>query len=247
MFGNIHSIESLGTLDGPGVRTVVFMQGCPLKCQFCHNSDCIPMSDKNRMTSDQLVAQLLRNRHYWNSDTNPNGGVTFSGGEPMLQATFIKECALALESEKVHIVVDTSLFTSRESINVLLPYVDLWMVSLKHLDAKVHKELTGVPNEAILENLKDLDLILTGDKLRIRYLVIPTITDSIEYQDRLAEYIKGLKHLESLEILPYGDHGKYKWIERTGEYLFAHIPVATSEQIATIKRYMEVKGINVKA
>jgi pyruvate formate lyase activating enzyme len=246
MFGNVHSIESLGTLDGPGLRTVVFMQGCPLKCKFCHNSDCIPMSDKNRMTSDQLVTQLLRNKHYWNSDTNSNGGVTFSGGEPMLQATFIKECALALKSEGVHIVIDTSLFASRESINELLPYVDLWMVSLKHLDAKIHKELTGVSNEVILENISYLDSILAEDRLRIRYLVIPTITDSIAYQDRLVEYINNLKHLESLEILPYGDHGKYKWIERTGEYLFAHIPVATSEQIAAIKKHMQTKGIKIK-
>jgi pyruvate formate lyase activating enzyme len=203
------------------------------------------MSDKNVFTPEALADKLLKNQPYWNSDSH-DGGVTFSGGEPMLQSEFIAEAASILKSEQTHIVVDTSLYTNKEAINRLLTFVDLWMISVKHLDKDKHTFLTGVANTRILDNIGYLDQLTTKNNIRIRYLVIPTITDSKEYQDQMITFLKTIKHLDSVEILPYGLHGKHKWLEIVGEYPLEGIPASSKAQTKEIAEYFKTQGIPVK-
>ena len=169
MKGYIHSIESLGTLDGPGLRTVVFLQGCPLKCKYCHNIDCATKEKGKQIDHTEVVERVMKNREYWNG----SGGVTLSGGEPTFQPEFLYEILKVLHEKGVHTAVDSCLVTKREVIDNLLPVTSYWMVSIKHMDDEVHKELTGSSNKLIFENVQYLDSLLKDKRLRIRFLVIP--------------------------------------------------------------------------
>jgi len=220
--GYIHSIETLGTLDGPGLRTVVFFQGCPLRCKFCHNVDSTLEKKGKQYTVEELMEKVMKNKEYWGGDREDQqstGGVTISGGEPVLQPEFLKAFLEELKKEQVHIVVDTCLYTRKEVIAAVSDLVDYWMVSLKHMDTQVHLELTGVPNTKILENIQYLDDKLDGKKaLRIRFLVIPGLTDKKEHIEQIAEFVSKLESLDVMELLPYGEHGKHKWVELFGKY-----------------------------
>ncbi len=220
--GRIHSIESMGTLDGPGLRTVVFFQGCPLRCKFCHNVDAVPGKGGEEITVETLVKKILRNQEYWGE----SGGVTFSGGEPLYQPQFAWSLARELKEQDIHLVIDTCFFVSWMIIEEFLDLVDLWMISLKHMNTKIHKELTSQDNEVILKNIKKLDREVSGEKIRIRFLVIPGITDTKENMNETLDFIKQIKSFEKLEVLGYGAHGKHKWIENFGEYEFDSVPEA---------------------
>ncbi|KKR06127.1 MAG: Pyruvate formate-lyase 1-activating enzyme [candidate division WS6 bacterium GW2011_GWF2_39_15] len=240
--GKIHSIESFGTLDGPGVRTVVFMQGCPNHCVYCHNVDCaIPKGGKEYTVQD-LTAEVLKNKEYWKpfQDDTPKGGVTFSGGDPLYQPDFLLECVQNLKKEGIHIVIDTSAVSAFEKIDSLVEFVDLWMISIKHMDEDSHKELVGKGNAEILENIKELDRRIsnTGKKIRIRFVIIPGLTDSEEHIKKLGTYIKGLRNLERVELLPYSTIGRHKWIELFGRYRLEGIPEATNEDVTRTKQIL---------
>lgn len=229
MKGFIHSIESMGTLDGPGIRTVVFFQGCPLKCKFCHNIDTNPIKQGKEYTVGELLEKILKNKEYWKE----TGGVTISGGEPVLQPEFLLELLKGLKENNVHTTVDTCIKTTKPIIDSLLPYVDLWMISLKELDNQKHLELTGASNTDILENIKYIDS--KGSKTRIRFLIIPTLTDYPELIKGIGEFLNNLKNLETLELLPYGTHGKEKWYELFGEYHLEDIREATKFDLESVK------------
>lgn len=230
--GKIHSIETLGTLDGPGIRTVIFFQGCPLKCLFCHNIDCAIIDGKaNEYTANELAEKVLANKHYWGVDEKPNGGITLSGGDAVLQADFLLEFLPIMKKSNVHVAIDTSLFTSPEIIRTLTPFVDLWMVSIKHMDDAVHKQITGVTNQVIHENLKLLDSLLNAPQIRIRYLLVPELTDQVANIEATAVLAKNLRNLESIDILQYTDIGKHKWIELFGKYALEGFRNATQSDV----------------
>ncbi len=216
MEGYIHSIETLGALDGPGLRTVIFMQGCPLKCQFCHNIDCTIKQKGTKFSPKDLAKKVLSNKAYWGE----TGGITISGGEPTFQEEFLLEFVKIIKKERVNIAIDTCLITSSKFIETLLPYIDLWMVSIKHMDDIIHKNLTGPGNKKILENIIILDELLTNSsqQFRIRFLVIPGITDGKENIVALGEFLSKLKSNILVELLAYKEYGKYKWIELFGQY-----------------------------
>lgn len=243
LIGSVHSIETLGTLDGPGLRTVVFLQGCPLKCKFCHNIDCAINVEGTLLSTEELVNKITKNKGYWGSykigDNSIKGGLTFSGGDPTYQPEYLNSVIdlLRLKNSDIHIAIDTCLATSTKTIDSLLPKVDLWMCSIKHMDNNVHKDLTGVLNNKILKNITYLDSEISKNistrnpKMRIRFLVIPTISDSHENITKLGEFVSKIENLEYLEILKYGSHGKYKWIELFGKYDLENVPDATQEDI----------------
>lgn len=224
--GKVHSINSFGTLDGPGLRTVVFLQGCPNRCQFCHNVDVAVIKGGTIYSVEKLVNEVMKNKGYWEKYSKENntveGGVTFTGGEPLYQSNFLLETAKVLKEKGVHVVVDSSAFADFVEIEKLSPYVDMWMISVKHMDNEKHKELVGNPNEGILENIKKLDEIYSkqglSKKIRIRFVIIPGITDSEEHLKQLGEYVRDLKTLEVMELLPYSTIGKSKWYELFGQY-----------------------------
>jgi pyruvate formate lyase activating enzyme len=234
--GIVHSIESFGALDGPGIRTVVFLQGCPNKCQYCHNVDCAIKEGGTEYTPQKVAEEVMKNKEYWKDGESTRGGVTFSGGEPLFQPEFLLECAKLFKKKNVHVVVDTSATSDFVHMKALIPYVDLWMISVKHMDDSVHKELVGRSNVEILKNIQDLDSLLTDDKkIRIRFVVIPGITDAQEHIKKLGEYIKGIKNLEKVELLPYSTIGKQKWIEIFGHYSLEGIPEASSSDVERVK------------
>jgi pyruvate formate lyase activating enzyme len=259
--GAVHSIESLGALDGPGLRTVIFLQGCPLKCTFCHNIDCaIVQGNAQEYTVDELIKTILKNKPYWGKtdDTHLStpqssilGGVTISGGEPTFQKDFLLALLKELKRNGVHTAVDSCSVTTQEILIEMVPYVDLWMLSIKHMDEQAHVNLTGASNRKILENILFLDKILSEQKenqaqIRIRFLVIPGMTDDKDHIKKLGEFVTQIKNLECLEILPYGSHGKHKWIELFGSYLLQHVRDATKEDVGHIAQILNKFKIPLK-
>lgn len=250
--GKIHSIETFGTLDGPGIRTVVFMQGCPNKCQFCHNPDAAINKGGKEYTVDKLVEILVKNKEYWIDygpvNTEVKGGITFSGGDPIAQPEFLLEVIERLHAENIHVVVDTSLNCDSEVVQKLAPHVDLWMISIKQMFNAIHEQLIGMSNVPILKNILLLDEMLTKvnkdnpDKrkkqVRIRFVVIPKITDSVGHLNALGKYIAQIKNLETVELLAYSTIGRDKWIELFGEYHLEGIPEATQEDVLKTKEIL---------
>ena len=244
--GNVHSIETFGTLDGPGVRTVVFMQGCPLRCKFCHNIDSTIIKNAIKYTVDSLFDKIISCKPYWQSkNKNTIGGVTFSGGDPIMQYEFISEIAKKLKNENVNIAFDTSLYTNHNTIDSLIPFIDLWMISIKHMNSKIHLELTGVENKKIQENILYLDEKIEKSQIRIRYLVIPSYTDDIENLDNFVNFVQKIEHLESIEVLKYGKHGQHKWIELFGNYPFENVREATNEDVFKVISFLKEKNLPV--
>ncbi len=239
--GTVHSIETMGAVDGPGLRTVVFLQGCPLRCKFCHNIDCASQTDGKPYSVEELVAVLLKNKAYWGNpgknlpESPVTGGVTFSGGEPTVQHVFLREVLIALKKHDVHTAIDSCSVTSQSVLKTLIPYVDLWMLSIKHMNQQAHTSLTGTTNTMILDNIRYIDQELTSynarsgthKQIRTRFLVIPGLTDAEEHLKKLGSFVQQLKNLECLELLPYGTHGKHKWEELYGRYPLEGVPDAS--------------------
>lgn len=265
--GFIHSIETLGTLDGPGLRTVVFLQGCPLKCKYCHNIDCAIKEKGQIVEVEEVVEKVMKNKEYWTFDASASsglaqddtekrkvrGGVTVSGGEPTFQPEFLYELLRELKEKGVHTAIDSCLVTQKETIDKLLPVVDYWMVSIKHMDDEVHKKLTGSSNNLILENVKYLSEQLghmsktNGKRLRIRFLVIPGITDNLTHIEMFGKFVEGLKSVDVVELLKYGEHGKYKWEEIYGHYpLEGKTREATTEDIENVAKVLKNYDLSLK-
>lgn len=247
MVGKIHSIQTLGTLDGPGLRTVIFTQGCPMQCAFCHSVDTTPFAGGVDISTEELLEKVLKNKPYWASyggvTGEIKGGVTITGGEPTAQPIFVESVIKELKRNNVHIALDSCLFTNKESIDALAPYVDLWMVSIKHMDPDKHIEISGRPNKQIFENLEYLDTKIKFDKLdskiRIRFVIVPELTDDEAHIKSLGSFISHLENLESIELLPYVTLGRYKWIEIFGSYKLDQYREASGEDVKRIKGYLD--------
>jgi pyruvate formate lyase activating enzyme len=245
--GFVHSIESLGTLDGPGIRTVVFFQGCPLRCKFCHNIDCaISNTNASSYTVDELFEKIIRNRPYWGS----SGGITISGGDPVFQPKFLNLLLSKLKENQIHIAVDTSLYTTKNVIDQNFKLVDLWMVSIKHMDVAKHKDLTGISNKSIFENISYLDSQISkyklNSKIRIRFVVIPDVTDQKNHIVEFSQFVSQIKNLELVELLAYSDIGKFKWLEIFGKYEMGKTRVANHDDLRKVQKlinglYPEIK------
>jgi pyruvate formate lyase activating enzyme len=208
MIGHIHSTESFGTVDGPGIRFVVFFQGCPLRCKYCHNPDTWEFGKGTERTVDELLQEYDACKEFLKS-----GGITCTGGEPMAQPEFLAELFAKAKEKGIHTCLDTSgaVFNplSHEKIDRIIDNTDLVMLDIKHIDSEEHKKLTGMPNENILafaEYLRERKI-----DLWVRHVVVPGITDNEEYLFRLGEYISTLSNLKALDVLPYHDMGKVKY------------------------------------
>ena len=205
ILGNIHSIESMSTVDGPGIRYVVFMQGCPLRCKFCHNVDTWS-TEKNRMyTAEELARQIINAKEYFELS---GGGVTFTGGEPLLQTKFLIKVCKILKENNIHITLDSSgAFEITDDIKELLNYVDLILLDIKHINNEKHKFMTGRENTKVLEFARYLDKI--NKNLWIRIVYIPDFTDF--EKEKLKGFISSLDNVKKVDVLKYHTMGKYKW------------------------------------
>lgn len=209
--GAIHSIETFGSVDGPGIRFIVFLKGCKLRCKYCHNADTWDPNSEDMRTPDELLDFAERYRSYWGTE----GGITVSGGEPLLQIDFLIELFKKAKERGINTCIDTALqpFTREEpffsKFEELMKYTDLLLVDIKHIDKDEHIELTGLPNDNIFDGFKYLSEI--SKPIWIRHVLVPGITDDDEYLKRTREFIETLSNVQKIEVLPYHSMGQHKF------------------------------------
>lgn len=240
--GRIHSLESLGTVDGPGIRFVVFMQGCPLRCQFCHNPDTWDVQTGKEYTPEDLMKEIRLYKSYMKRS---NGGVTFTGGEPLLQAEFILEVAKICKKEGISIAVDTSGFIMNDAVKEVLNYTDLLMLDIKNYDAKVYKEVTGVnlaPTLQFLDYLKENNI-----NTWIRYVLVPGLTDNLDAIRGLSTHLDQYPNIEKIEVLGFHKMGEYKWKELGIEYKLGDTNAPSNDLIRQVREIFEQNGKKVSA
>ena len=210
--GNIHSIETCGAVDGPGLRFVLFMQGCPMRCTYCHNPDTWSTSINKEMTVAEVIKEYEGVKEFC------KGGVTVTGGEPLLQARFVLELFKELKSRNVHTALDTSgiVFNNQKEIEELLNYTDLVLLDLKCIDEKEHINLTGCYNRNILNFAKYLSK--RDIPTWIRHVLVPNVTEKVESLEKLGKFISKLRNVKKIEILPYHSMAKSKYKELNIEY-----------------------------
>ena len=242
MIGHIHSVESFGTVDGPGIRLVVFTKGCPMRCQYCHNPDTWEMSGGTDMTVGEILEQYDQSKEFYRG-----GGITVTGGEPLLQIDFVTELFEAAHEKKIHTCLDTSGVTfrrgnqeSRLKMDRLLAATDLVMLDIKHIDSAEHQKLCALPNENILDFARYLDE--KGVSMWIRHVVVPGITDDHHFLYQLGLFIGTLKHVKALDVLPYHNMGEVKYEQLGMDYPLKGTAPATKEQAVEARKYI-LKGI----
>ena len=236
MHGYIHSTESFGTVDGPGLRFVVFTQGCPMRCKYCHNPDTWEVGKGTKMTPEEIVAQFERNRPFYK-----NGGITVTGGEPLLQIDFMLALFMLCKQKDIHTCIDTSGITYREGdseynrkLDELMKYTDLVMLDIKHIDSDAHRELTGHRNEGILAFAKYLES--KDVPLWIRHVIVPGITDDPEEHKRLGRFIAHLHNVKALDVLPYHTMGVNKYEKLGIPYPLEGVEALSKQEAARAKQ-----------
>lgn len=235
MEGRIHSFESLGTVDGPGVRYVIFMQGCSLKCKYCQNRDTWSQNAGALYTVQEVVEKVLRYKNY----ILKTGGVTISGGEPLLQTKFLIELFKELKKHNIHTCIDTSgSFDLTNDIKELINLTDLFLLDIKCINDEKCIDLTSVSNKKELAFAKYLSD--NNKSIWIRQVLIPGITDNEQDLIILKNFIASLKTVEKVEILPYHDLGKFKWEKLGFDYELEGYRTATNEDVKKAKAILEI-------
>lgn len=230
MLGRIHSIESMGTVDGPGVRLVIFFQGCPLRCRYCHNPDTWEVNGGKEMSAEDILEHYDKNRAFYKT-----GGITVTGGEPLLQTDFLIELFKKAKEKDIHTCIDTSGITYNkdnasymEKLDELMKYTDLIMLDIKHIDSDKHKDLTGHGNEGIIEFARYLEAI--SKPVWIRHVVVPGITDDAAELINVGRFIGSLKNVKLVDILPYHTMGVHKYDELGIEYTLKDYPALSKSE-----------------
>ena len=230
MKGYVHSIETFGTVDGPGTRYVVFVQGCPMRCKYCHNPDTWTPNVGNQMDTDEIIKDYEGYKEFYE-----NGGMTVTGGEPLLQIDFLTELFEKAKAHGIHTALDTSGIIYNENnaalmkkFDRLIQSVDLVLLDIKHIDPEKHKELTSQPNDQILAFARYLDR--NNIPVWIRHVVVPGITDNEEYLTKLGEFLATLNNIKALDILPYHTLGVVKYENLGIDYPLKGVPALTKEQ-----------------
>ena len=227
--GRIHSIETMGLVDGPGIRVVVFFQGCGLRCVYCHNPDTWNDKDGNEYDSEDLVRKIKRYESYF---SRSGGGVTFSGGDPLRQPEFLLEVLKECKKEGIHTCLDTS-GVGFGDYDEILKYTDLVLYDVKHLTKDGYLEMTG---NKIDETNKFLEAVKrVGTKLWIRQVVVPGITDSEKYMASLRNFVKSLENVEKVELLPYHLLGVNKYENMKLKYRLDGVPAMNKEVCKELK------------
>lgn len=238
MTGYIHSKESFGTVDGPGIRYVLFMQGCPLRCIYCHNPDTWETGKGEKITPDEVLQEFDKNRSFYSK-----GGITVTGGEPLLQVDFLTELFKKAKAENIHTCIDTSGITYNtdnpaymQKLDELMKYTDLVMLDIKHIDPESHKKLTSKDNSRVLDFAKYLET--KKIPLWVRHIIIEGYTDKPEDLRKLGEFIGKLKNLKALDVLPYHTMGVNKYKEMGISYPLEGMEALPMEKAVEAKKYI---------
>ncbi len=225
----VHSVESLGTYDGPGIRFIVFLQGCPMRCLYCANPDTMRYDEGEYQSIESLFDQAIRMKPYFSS----GGGVTASGGEPCCQAKNLIPLFKKLKSQGIHTALDTNGYIMNESVKELLKWTDLVLLDIKQMDSSMHEVITGRDNKKILEFASYLKSI--GKPSWLRYVLVPGLTDKHEDLESLGEYFRSFENIEKIEIQPYHTLGKHKWQLMDKKYPLEDVSLNTEENIQRVK------------
>lgn len=232
----IHSFESFGTVDGPGIRFVVFMQGCPLRCKYCHNRDTWDFQGGTEYSLEDVLSQIRKYKNYFMPS---GGGVTISGGEPLLQLKFLLELFPKLKAQGIHLAIDTSgSFDLTNDLKKLIDMTDLFLLDIKCINDDICRDLTGVSNKKELTFAKYLSSI--RKPMWIRQVLVPGITDKEKDLLKLKTFISSLRTVEKIEILPYHDMGRFKWEKLGLIYPLDGVPVASQEDVDRAKKILGI-------
>ena len=234
----VHSVESFGSVDGPGIRFVIFLKGCAMRCQYCHNPDTWDRAGGNLRSVDDVLSQALRYRSYWGE----KGGITVSGGEALLQIQPLTELFHKAKDLGINTCLDTSAqpFSRKDGrfsdFEALMKYTDLVLLDIKHIDKDAHKRLTGWENENILDCARYLSDI--HKPVWIRHVLVPGINDDDESLHRLRSFIDTLSNVERVEVLPYHDLGVYKWEQLGIPYKLTDVKPPTEESVLHARKIL---------
>ncbi|MDD3239717.1 MAG: pyruvate formate-lyase-activating protein [Lachnospira sp.] len=242
ILGRVHSVESFGSVDGPGLRYIFFLQGCHMRCRYCHNPETWAMEGGETMTPQEAFDKAYRYRTYWKD----KGGITVSGGEALLQIEFVTELFKIAKAKGIHTTLDTSgnPFTREEpffsKFNELMKYTDLFMLDIKQINDEKHKDLTGWTNSNILDLAKYLS---DNDKdMWIRYVLVPGYTDDEQDMEGLRDFVKTLKTVKRFEILPYHTLGVFKWENIGVDYTLSEVRPPSKELIEKANDVLETSA-----
>ena len=236
--GRIHSIETFGSVDGPGVRFIIFLKGCNLRCKYCHNADTWNPESNDVRSATELLDKAERYKSYWGEE----GGITVSGGEPLLQMDFLRELFKEAKARGINTCIDTAAepFTRQDpffsEFKELMNDTDLLLVDIKHIDNDEHIKLTGKPNENIKDCLKYLSEI--GKPVWIRHVLVPGITDNDEYLKKTREFLDTLTNVKRVDVLPYHSLGQYKWEQLGIPYQLEGVEAPSAERVQNAKKIL---------
>ena len=235
--GRIHSIETCGTLDGPGIRYIVYTQGCPLSCVYCHNPDCRAFDGGHEVSVESLFKDICRYRSFISS-----GGLTVSGGEPLIQPRFVRALFKRCREAGIHTALDTSGYTDLQTANLVLEYTDLVLLDIKSSDEATHLRTTGVKRAPIIRFAEHLHQI--NKPAWIRFVLVPGWTDSPENVRGVAEFVSRFPNVERLEVLPFHKLGEYKWEALDFPYKLKDVRPPRPELIKGVVNVFVEHGIN---
>jgi pyruvate formate lyase activating enzyme len=240
MKANIHSLESFGTVDGPGIRFVIFLQGCPLRCVYCHNPDTWDKKGegKYQLSPEELLAEVMKYKNFI-----AKGGVTVTGGEPLMQAAFVKEFFMLCKENGIHTALDTSGAIFNQAVKEVLDIVDLVLLDIKSIDQMQYRELTGVKIDNTLKCLNYLEE--KNIRAWIRHVVMPGWTDNDILLNRLADFLKLYKCIEKVELLPYHKMGVNKYEQMGMDYRPGDLPALSEERLLNAKDIFKKAGLKV--
>ena len=240
-FGKVHSVETCGTLDGPGLRYVIFLQGCPLRCQYCHNPDTWKLGDGRKATVNDLMEDINKYKSFMKFS---GGGITVSGGEPLLQPSFVEELFKRCKEEGIHTTIDTSGCIMNSETKKVMEYTDLVLLDIKSYNPAKYKEVTGVSVTPTLEFAKYLSSI--NKPMWVRYVLVPGLTDDLDEIEELALFLSKLTNIERVEILPFHKMGEYKWEELGYEYRLKNTEPPTDESVSKAKEIYRQYKLNIR-
>jgi len=238
--GRIHSIETCGTVDGPGIRYVIFFQGCPLRCRYCHNPDTWDRHKGQEITIPELLADIGDYKSFMDYS---GGGVTASGGEPLMQAEFVADLFAACQKRSIHTALDTSGYTSLEKAKRLLSYTNLVLLDIKSYNPQTFQHISSVPIEPVinfLEYLKSKQI-----PAWIRFVLVPGLSDHKPDIQQMAAYLKGFSNIERIDVLPFHKIGEYKWKELGYAYDLTDTQPPSSQELTDVKLIFQNYGFQV--
>ncbi|MCC0682801.1 pyruvate formate lyase-activating protein [Clostridioides sp. ZZV15-6383] len=238
--GKIHSIETFGTVDGPGIRYILFFQGCPLRCKYCHNRDTWDIKSGKEYTVDEIITDALK---YTSFMKFSGGGITASGGESTLQPEFLSELFKKAKENDIHTCLDTSGFVDIETIDPVLDNTDLVLLDLKHMVEEKSIDLTGVGMDKALKLARHLES--RNIPVWIRHVLVPGFTDDVDNLEKLGQFVATLKNVERFELLPYHSMGIHKWENLGIDYELKYVPDATKEDVKQASEIISKFGVKV--